>query len=76
MLTINLGGSYKDLNQSLVQAEQAGFTSPFSATNSQNENVIVQRTHDYIRLDTFQDNGWIRVNEYYPDGTITETYER
>ena len=25
---------------------------------------------------TYQNNGWIRVNETYPDGTTTETFER
>ena len=24
---------------------------------------------------TYQNNGWIRVNEVYPDGTTTETFE-
>ena len=25
---------------------------------------------------TYQDNGWTRINEYYPDGTTTEMYEK
>lgn len=25
---------------------------------------------------TYQHNGWIRINEYYPDGTTTETFEK
>lgn len=24
----------------------------------------------------YQDNGWVRIEEYYPDGTMTETYEK
>lgn len=76
MPMINLGGNYTDLDTSLRKAEEAGYTTPFSATNSSKENVIVQRYQGYIRLDTYQNNGWIRVNEYYPDGTITETFER
>lgn len=24
---------------------------------------------------TYQNNGWIRINETYPDGTTTETFE-
>lgn len=24
---------------------------------------------------TYQNNGWVRVNETYPDGTTTETFE-
>lgn len=23
---------------------------------------------------TYQDNGWVRINEIYPDGTTTEIY--
>ena len=23
-----------------------------------------------------QENGWVRITEYYEDGTVTETYER
>ena len=76
MPMINLGGSYTDLDTSLRKAEDAGYTTPFTATNSRKENVIIQRAQDYIRLDTYQSNGWIRVNEYYPDGTVTETFER
>lgn len=25
---------------------------------------------------TYQNNGWIRINELYPDGTTTETFEK
>lgn len=25
---------------------------------------------------TYQENGWTRIVEEYPDGTITETFER
>ena len=25
---------------------------------------------------TYQDNGWTRITEVYPDGTITETFEK
>ena len=27
------------------------------------------------RYKTYQNNGWIRINEYYEDGTTTETFE-
>ena len=28
------------------------------------------------RVITFQKNGWIRINDYYEDGTTVEYYER
>ena len=37
-------------------------------TNAAGEEVRQQKT--------YQHNGWIRINESYPDGTTTETYER
>lgn len=54
---------------------------PLTAVNDKNEDVIISSgtTDDgihYYRIDTMQSNGWIRVNGYYADGTVTETYER
>ena len=28
------------------------------------------------QIKTYQNNGWIRINETYSDGTTTETFER
>lgn len=53
---------------------------PATAVNQDDENVIVsdesQGTERVFRLDTMQKNDWIRINWYYPDGSIDETYER
>lgn len=42
--------------------------------------VIVSKGKDeagnFYRTETAQKNGWLRINQYYEDGTITETYER
>lgn len=42
--------------------------------------VIVDRGKDeagrFYRLTTAQSNGWLKVNHYYEDGTVTETYKR
>lgn len=51
---------------------------PGTAVTPNDENVIVSRepyedSYCY-RLDTYQNNNWIRVNRYYPDGSIDETY--
>ena len=68
--------TYTDLNALLENAEKNGHTTPFSAENKNGEAVIIQRAKDCIILQTFQHNGWVRTNEYYPDGTITETYDK
>lgn len=49
---------------------------PLMAENENGETVIVERGTSCIIVTTLQPNDWCRVNEYYPDGTITETYER
>lgn len=55
-------------------------TLPISGTNDSGETVIISAGssdgEEFYRLDTYQHNGWIRVNNYYEDGTVDETYER
>ena len=49
-----------------------------------NENdEFVQVSHyvndeeEYVqKVVTFQNNGWTRINEIYPDGTTTETFTK
>ena len=49
---------------------------PLSATADSGEDVIIEGGDNCYRLTTLQNNGWLRINEFYEDGTITETYER
>jgi len=44
--------------------------------NSDGEKVIVSIDEESAEIKTLQDNGWIRVNVYYPDGTEEELYRR
>ena len=55
---------------------------PATATNDKGESVIVGKEHygeqltNYcFRLDTYQKNGWIRTNRYYPGRLRDESYE-
>ena len=54
---------------------------PACSANEKGENVIISKepvedgTYCF-RLDTYQDNDWVRINRYYSDGTTTEEYER
>lgn len=70
--------SYTEIKELVDQYLATGHTLPCTAQNSDGENIIVSKgeTSDSYRTDTFQSNGWIRINEYYSDGTTTETYER
>ncbi|MBQ1388409.1 MAG: hypothetical protein IIY78_02170 [Clostridia bacterium] len=53
---------------------------PLSAKNENGELVIIKKRNSdgipFYRLTTVQDNNWCRINCYYADGTIDETYER
>jgi len=55
-------------------------TLPLTAENEGGERVIIEKGHngdlEYYRLSTFQNNDWVRINCYYEDGSIDETYER
>ena len=53
-----------------------GMELPVSGENSNCETVIIEGNKAVIITTTVQKNGWCRINEYYPDGTTTETYER
>lgn len=51
---------------------------PAAAVNDKGENVIVTTESSSLgvcyRLDTYQHNGWIRINRYYKDGSWDEEY--
>lgn len=49
---------------------------PLSAENENGEYVIIEGGENCYRVTTAQNNNWCRINEYYADGTITETFER
>ena len=57
-----------------------GKTLPLTAENEDGERVIIEKGHngdlEYYQLSTFQSNDWVRINRYYEDGSIDETYER
>ena len=55
---------------------------PLAAKNEDGESVIIEsggtdeRGKVIWRISTLQSNRWMRVNYYYYDGYIEETYER
>ena len=48
----------------------------YATTDEDKNNVIIEVTDDYLKLITCQKNGWLRINHYYSDGTVDETYEK
>ena len=51
---------------------------PAIGTNEDGETVIIERGHnengDYVRVETAQANGWIRINYYYENGDAEEMF--
>ena len=64
-----MADTYERLDAMLGSAEQT------FGKNDNDENVIVNRGSDSIYTETFQKNGWVRTNYFYPDGTVEELYE-
>ena len=36
----------------------------------------ISKRGDVVRVDTFQDNGWIRSNYFHEDGTVEEMFRK
>ena len=53
-----------------------GFVEGQIGENEDGEKVIVSIDEESAEVKTLQDNGWIRINIYYPDGTEEELYTR
>lgn len=56
-------------------------TFPLTAENENGETIIIEKdktetNEPYFVLTTIQENNWCRINEYYEDGTVTETFEK
>ena len=68
----------KALKITLLKAEESY---RFRQKNENGELVIIderfsEEGNPYYKLTTVQNNNWCRINCYYADGTIDETYER
>ena len=68
------------MNYKTLEELTTGKTLPLTGENEEKERVIIEKGHngnlEYYQLSTFQNNDWIRINRYYEDGSIDETYER
>lgn len=59
----------------LVENEEK-FDMPLSGVNEEGESTLTCITDEYVVVETFQSNGWIRKNYYYTDGYCEEMFER
>lgn len=69
--------SYEDVKQIV---KNFGSTLPANGTDEDGNVVIVSEGKDecghFYEVQTAQENGWIRVNVFYEDGTVTETFTK
>lgn len=69
--------TYADIKAVVDRYEAIGVSMPVAVSNEAGEwGILGYAANDGIELQTLQSNDWIRVTTYYPDGTITETYEK
>lgn len=48
----------------------------YSSKNADGETVLVSISKEKISVRTYQDNGWMRINTYWRDGSFDETYDK
>lgn len=55
-------------------------TFPLSGTNADGDNIIIEEGSSdnihYYRVETYQKNDWVRINYYYENGEIEETFDK
>ena len=54
---------------------------PLAGVNEDGERIVIGAGHtddgvQYYWITTYQKNGWVRITNYYEDGTTEETYSR
>ncbi len=69
--------SYEEIRK---QLEDAGVAVPCTGKNEDGETTIIEGGVDdnglFYRITTCQNNDWCRINTYYKNGDITETFKK
>ena len=70
----------RTMSYSEIKKLTEGMEFPITAKNEDGENVIIEIGYVdgemLFTLTTAQSNGWMRINTYWSDGTIEETYKK
>lgn len=68
--------SYNEIKEKL---KKDGFDCPCNGTDNDGNMIIISEGscdgNHYYEVHTVQKNNWIRVNCYYEDGSVDETFE-
>ena len=73
--TINFDSSNLSLMRKLMK-ECGNSHFPFWGENKEKESMLISIFPQKIVTIAFQNNGWVRQNIYYPDGSSEESYEK
>ena len=72
---ITFDGNNPENIRSLMK-EYGNSVSPYYGKNVDGEETEIHISHDNIIYKTYQNNGWVRVNEYNSNGLLeSETFE-
>lgn len=72
MLEIN----FSDLSSMRsLMGKYGNFELPFSGENDHGELVVISIFPDRIISNTYQLNGWVRLDTLWEDGTIEQTFD-
>ena len=63
-----------------LKQETRSYSFPLYGENEDDEAQVIEVGADremgqFFRVTTYQSNDWVRVNIYYEDGTVEETFE-
>lgn len=74
--TYQMTANFSDLNDVIRITELYGDSEfPFLGENQNGEGIFVSVFRDRVVVNTEQSNGFVRVNTYWTDGTIEETFD-
>lgn len=62
------------LDQMIDMADQ--FDMPLVGEDKDGETVMTEVTSEFVKMSTYQKDGWIRINYFYSDGIVEEMYDR
>ena len=67
---------FKGMEALMERANEPQFEMPWSGINDEGEHTLTSVNNDNITVQTFQNNGWMRENIYWKDGTFEELFSR
>lgn len=76
--------SYENFEPMLIQGGFTILDLPLTGVNGNGDEVVIDVRYEETgdgnsilvwQTETMQKNGWVRINSYYPDNSVTERYK-